>query len=180
MKTPTSRQLRNALHDVRYEIESLLHANRKLARDNRDNDAIELCLLHLRNLWIFFARSVRQQNDVLATDFGFKAKAIPYYHRYRVSVNKRLAHITYTRTQRKLEWPLGEMNDAALDRAGDFADHVLRSGLLRGIELDSWKLLKGTLVLRPSLEGISGATSTRSVTTGKSVLHGSWSRPEGD
>ena len=69
-----------------------------------NNQRLETTLVHARNLLDFFERTPAKRekggtDDVLSSDMGFPAKPIRGSASLRRNINKRLAHLSYTRRQ---------------------------------------------------------------------------------
>jgi hypothetical protein len=71
--------------------------------------ALESFLVHARNLRDFFARNGRD-NDVLARDFLGRLASVrlPFLRRTatRHRLDRRIAHISYSRSKLKRDWPV--------------------------------------------------------------------------
>jgi hypothetical protein len=136
---PTEEQKRSILGPALYEIEQLLHASR-LSTNNLfvSNAVLESVLLHVRTLLDFYERSTRstrqergqtvEQDDVLALDFGFAAQEIAIPDDYRERLNKDLAHLTYSRLERRTldskQWDHRRVTCPVLSRSREFVTYV--------------------------------------------------------
>ncbi len=121
--TPEESQL--MAEHVQYEVDEFRNAIRRLDRlkktDADWNSAIELALLHFRNLRDFFFAKQTQPDDVLAPDYVAHWKPTPdsVFEDTRKDINKRLAHLTLARLT---PWnpPLHRMNNAVESLIRDF------------------------------------------------------------
>ncbi len=130
---PTPTEKAGALFDVAYEIEQVPG----LLKDSPTPDKItcnarlEALLLHTRVLLDFFEHSKREHDDVLATDYDFPAKPLALNPEIQNRLNKELAHLTYSRQQRKgpaKRWYPRDLKPL-LQRSLEFAEHVVATRL---------------------------------------------------
>jgi hypothetical protein len=126
---PVADERAKALGDVYYEIQQLAAAALVgIDHPNLNNAVIESRLLHVRTLLDFFERDSCNQDDVLASHYGFPAAVIGIEEPYRQRLNKDLAHLTYSRTRRTQadkNWPHERVIMPVLERSRSFIDHVL-------------------------------------------------------
>ena len=104
--TPSPAQLKGALEHVYYEItqltETLIGTNNVAV----NNALVESRLIHVRALLDFFQRSARsvmkgkELDDVLSLDYGFAPQTVDIPSPYQERLNKDLAHLTYSRSER--------------------------------------------------------------------------------
>ena len=66
-----------------------------------ENARLEATLVHARILLDFFERTTadRQDDDIVSEDMGFPGKRIKRSRSLKNAINKRLAHLTYTRAK---------------------------------------------------------------------------------
>lgn len=127
--------LRSAAEALHYEW-GMIHVSRgqivlaKKAHDQAlENTALESFLIHARNISDFFQVGGRE-DDVLARDFlGLTPRVkLPYIRKHKKRLNRRLAHLSYSRPRLKREWPTGLML-REIDRAMNlFQDRLKASG----------------------------------------------------
>jgi len=126
---PSENDLTSALDDVFYEIHQLVvTAVVSTNKPELNNSFLESRLLHARNLLCFFESEPRRADDVLATDYGFRAERLPISDHYRRRLHKDLAHLTYSRARRQeadRHWPLEEIVQPILNRSSNFVEHLL-------------------------------------------------------
>lgn len=147
-----------ALADIRYEFEQLaiLFLLAPFPLGVLGNARLEALLVHVRLLLSFFKDSTRKRGlkDVLAADYGFKAKGFPFDNqKFRDRLNQDLAHLSYERTRRlDKRWRPAEFVPVMLVRCKAFADMVVNE-LLNKVdvkEADGWRglvqLLSGITV----------------------------------
>ena len=132
--TPTPAEIVAALSDVAYEVEQILGLLKSPPKTNlvTKNARLESLLLHTRVVLDFFEHLRREQDDVLATDYGFPAETVPVDHKLRERLNKDLVHLTYSRQQRTgaaKNWDLTRLLIPLLKRSAKFAEHVVRTRL---------------------------------------------------
>lgn len=166
---PTEQQVADALRVVRYEMEQLLGCYRFKPRIRAErNMRLESFLLHYRVLLDFFARGhERKDDDVLAADFGYRSEGVAMPAKERSRLNKDLAHLTYSRLNRKnKEWDLDKLMGAMLPRCAEFARHLLGEPpeLSGKDELARWEELLRDLDIaaleQPGAERTSGTPDT--------------------
>ncbi len=146
-----------ALADVAYEIEQILQlcSNWPQQPGLQQNAWLEATLIHTRQLLDFFEdskRSVykgRENDDILAIDFGFTPRPIALDRIFRERLNKDLAHLSYSRRQRigaAKSWDLTKLQPL-LERSHRFAQHICsawQSSLAAG-EAQRWAQLSQAL-----------------------------------
>ena len=146
-----------ALADVAYEAEQILQlcSNWPQQPGLQQNAWLEATLIHARQLLDFFEHSKRsiyrdrENDDVLAADFGFGHQPVAIDAPFRERLNEDLAHLSYSRQQRigaAKSWDLTKLQPL-LQRASQFAEHVTttwRSSLAPG-EAQRWDNLAQTL-----------------------------------
>jgi hypothetical protein len=152
--TPTSTQLCDALEHIYYEIDQFLQAGLISTSDDWINNALlESSLVHVRALLDFFEKSVRSHrngqelDDVLSIDYGFPSQVVPVAGIYRERLNKDLAHLTYSRTERSLQdkcWPPSQIHRFMLERIETFIDHLIQNFLPSNASnaISNWHALK--------------------------------------
>jgi hypothetical protein len=149
--SPTEEQKRAILRHVFYEIEQLLQASWMRTDDACVGNALlESILVHVRTLCDFYESSRRstrrsqgnqrvEQDDVLVTDFGFAAQKMSIPPDDRERLNKDLAHLTYSRLERRALgskwWNYKLVVDPILVRSSEFVRHLL-SGYLNKRDKD--------------------------------------------
>ncbi|MGD0922120.1 MAG: hypothetical protein ABSA70_10190 [Terriglobia bacterium] len=147
-----------ALADVAYEIEQILQlcSNWPQHLGLQQNAWLEATLIHTRQLLDFFEdskRSVykrRENDDILAIDFGFTPQPIALDPTFRERLNKDLVHLSYSRQQRTgpaKSWDLTKLQPL-LERSHGFAQHICstwQSSLAAG-EAQRWAKLTQALV----------------------------------
>jgi len=161
---PCEAEKSRALGDVFYEIQQLW-ASTHLTSDQPlvMNAFLESVLIHVRVLLDFFERAhrskrrdgdlTRENDDVLAADYGFDARPIDLAEIYRERLNKDLVHLTYSRGHRLPDskpWPREEVVIPVVERAIEFID-FLDDDRLRatpGVGVAQWR------ELRKNLEGL--------------------------
>jgi len=150
---PSQSEKAAALSDVAYEIEQIFALLSTWPRQMglQQNAWLEAALIHTRQLLDFFEdsnRSVskgRENDDVLALDFGFTAQPVVFNTLYRERLNKDLAHLSYSRQQRTgaaKSWNL-TLLQPLLERCREFADHVVAAwpSSLAADQVQRWKKL---------------------------------------
>lgn len=150
---PSPRQRAAALVHVYYEIDQLTQSDWTTARRKVDENALlESCLLHVRALLGFLQAKKRtqvrgaEQDDVIAGDFGFRARRIAGGAALKRKINKRLAHLTYARCRRTRtdqSWQPKRDLTPVLTRSREFIEHLLpRLHKYRGTQnADEWSAL---------------------------------------
>jgi hypothetical protein len=136
-----------ALHHVLYEIERLTACGPQLTDTRLDvrRSIVESRLLHTRCLNDFFkntrsTRDKKEQDDVIASDFGYHLeetpdKTIPPRSGIVGKINKFLSHVTYSRADEQPEWDFPETWNPLMTQSVKFLEHLLTwseapSGLL--------------------------------------------------
>lgn len=142
---PTPEQLNGTLEHIYYEIDQLYNTH-ALIRDNNGtlyiavrNALIESLLIHVRTLLDFFEKLARdkkrggdEKDDVLSSDYGFEATKLDIDPNFRDRLNKDLAHLTYSRSQRSAEdweWPMDKVAIPVLERSKQFCEHMVSNYL---------------------------------------------------
>ena len=136
--TPSPAQLKGALEHVYYEIaqltETLIGSNNVAV----NNALVESRLIHVRALLDFFERSTRrvmkgtEMDDVLSLDYGFAPQTVGISSLYQERLNKDLAHLTYSRSERlatEKPWPHDQVVLPILGRCKQFAEHLISNYL---------------------------------------------------
>jgi len=142
----TSTEIQEMARHVQYEIDEFRNALQKLSglkeSDTDWNGAIELSLLHFRNVRAFlFSESNKKQfpNDLHAQDYlpGWNPTSRhAVFDTTREGINERLAHLTLTRRV-DANWPLVEMQKAVEGVISEFGKQLKP-------EIASWFQLKPT------------------------------------
>jgi len=148
---PTSHQIIEALHHVRYEVESLLLTP---AHDSSNEALVESVyfrkMAHGRVLYTFFTTplSKRYSDDVLSEDFGFPAEQLYGVDREELleRFNKDLFHLTYTRLERTHDtksWPMDSLLSPIARQSRRFIEHVIYTAAIQvsDSERDLWRAL---------------------------------------
>ena len=144
---PMVEEITTALDHVFYEIQQLtLIADKATSERPLNNAIVESRLLHVRNLLNFFEHSPTPKDDVLSTHYGFPASRIDVETQDRERLNKDLAHLTYSRTQRSEAdkvWPHGRAVLPVLTRCRSFAEYVLKTRTTYGSKTrgEDWHIL---------------------------------------
>jgi hypothetical protein len=137
--TPSADQLKDALEHIYYEITQLiatLPGNTNYIALN--NALLESRLIHIRALLDFFqktARSIKNNSeldDVLCLDYGFVSQPVAIPADYRERLNKDLAHLTYSRSERLPKdkpWPQDKVVAPILERSKLFGEHIVSAYL---------------------------------------------------
>jgi hypothetical protein len=136
--TPSPAQLKGALEHVYYEIaqltETLIGTNSVAV----NNTLVESRLIHIRALLDFFQRSARsimkgkELDDVLSLDYGFAPQTVGIPSPYQERLNKDLAHLTYSRSQRlptEKPWPHDQVVLPILGCCKQFGEHLISNYL---------------------------------------------------
>lgn len=100
------------------------------------NAFLEATLLHTRSTLDFFEGSRTgsrraHPDDVIAADYAFSSAPFPFTAALRERINKRIAHLTYSRTEVRDEhkrWDFPSFLRPILDRYREFFSHLLSSG----------------------------------------------------
>jgi len=126
---PTNEELHKGLDNLHYEIQQLLELTRVASPIALlQNALVESRLLHVRTLVDFFEFEESRHDDILATHYGFALKPVQLSEPYKTRLNKDLAHLTYSRTQRTeatKTWPFDLVIAPVLERCLEFVEHVL-------------------------------------------------------
>lgn len=130
---PSDQEKAKALEDIYYEIQQLYRLISPPTYPpcaSLQNAWLEAILVHVRALLYFYKYPLneRREDDVLAEDYGFKACQIYNDDSYRIRLNKDLAHITYSRTNRSPSdkgWPLMLIVPPILTRCEIFMSHMM-------------------------------------------------------
>ena len=150
--TPSSAQLKDALEDVYYEITQLIATLPGSNNIALKNALVESRLIHVRALLDFFQKSVRkvmkgsELDDVLCLDYGFTSQPVAIPAEYQERLNKDLAHITYSRSQRQPKnkpWPHDKVVVPILERSKQFGEHLVSAYLPKNYpeKLNKWQKL---------------------------------------
>lgn len=130
---PSEVQLETAVRDVLYEIQQFLAMALPAKGDEAVRNAmLESRLVHTRCLLDFFGnrrseRGGKELDDVIAKDFDFPHRKIPFTQIYKERLNKDLAHLSYSRGERDAEskpWPLDETFHPLVPVIRDFLQHL--------------------------------------------------------
>ena len=127
--------------DVFYEVSELFVLYRDFYSQNQvpadelfRNALLEKALMHIRNLLDFFelSRSVKKKDqriyddDLLAEDYGFSVNELGLPDDVRGRINKRIAHLTYSRATLTPNWNINEIVPPILARSGHFFQHLIK------------------------------------------------------
>ena len=140
--SPTPHQKQTILEAFFYEVEQLLDASSTKTHNTCLNNALlESTLVHARILLDFYERPTRtirhegkqqiEMDDVLAVDYGFPARQVEIPPVERERLNKDLAHLTYSRADRRPEdkgWDYRKVVYPILTRSKEFIEHLLFTG----------------------------------------------------
>jgi len=153
---PTAEQVTRALDHVFYEIQQLTLMDGKTSTDLSLNNAIlESLLLHVRNLLDFFEHSGMPNDDVLSAHCRFPGSVITIDKQSRERLNKDLAHLTYSRTQRSpadRKWRRDQAVLPLLTRCRSFAEWVIENRTRYGERSkEDWQTLLASLAKIPKL-----------------------------
>ncbi len=161
-----------ALGNVFYEIQQLWASSHLVGQPALLMNAfLESMLVHVRVLLEFFERNTRstrrsgagrqENDDVLSADFGFAARPIDLNPQYRRRLNKDLAHLSYSRNERRLpdekRWPRQEVVQPLIERCIEFIDFLVDDELRESPDaaLADWRQLRDNLVkMRAGFAGI--------------------------
>lgn len=149
---PSDEQKRQILHPhVFYTIQQLASLmtirHPPPFRTALANARVESIATNSRNLLLFFetAEDKRQQDDVLAADFGFEVHEIAIQSKLRSRVNKEVAHLTYSRIEHyqenRRDWQYRKFVPQILDRCADFIAHLLQTQQLPQDAIRQWRRL---------------------------------------
>ena len=153
---PSATQLKGALDHIYYEIAQLAMSLIETKNPVIDNALVESRLIHVRALLDFFQKKGRstskgaELDDVLSLDFGFPAQQVGIPSVYQERLNKDLAHLTYSRSQRlpsDKPWPHDQVILPVLKLAEHFAEHLISNYLPQNCpgKLYKWKALADQL-----------------------------------
>ncbi len=154
--TPSAEQLKGTLEHIYYEISQLIITLTITDDIALNNALLESRLIHVRALLDFFQKPRRRQwkkaelDDVLCLDYGFASQSVAIPDRYQERLNKDLAHLTYSRSQRlpidKL-WPPDKVVVPILEPSRRFCEHLISSYLPTNCpeKLDVWQELVGRI-----------------------------------
>jgi hypothetical protein len=119
------------------------------------NAWLEAILIHVRQLMDFFEHPKRssmrgrENDDILANNYGFSAQPIQIDATFRDRLNKDLAHLSYSRQQRVGDSKIWNLRDILplLKRCKEFADHVCLNWTsdLSAKEVTRWQKLAQTI-----------------------------------
>jgi hypothetical protein len=160
---PTDEQLINMLPHIHHEINQMTETlwTDTSIRENLlgsacqiqlENALWESCLIHARILLDFYefekrrSRYDKEMDDVLSSDYGFRAQKVEIVAHYRDKMNKDLAHLTYSKADRtfnKCQLPITMVFLPLLQRCALFTEHLLSSELLEHMPkyLFGWETL---------------------------------------
>ena len=158
----TNQAKAEALGAVFYEIQQLWASSHLVGQPAVVMNAfLESMLVHVRVLLHFFERERRstrgagadrrENDDVLSVDYGFPARPIDLNSQYRSRLNKDLAHLSYSRNERRVpdekEWPRQEVVRPLIERCIEFIDFLGEERLResQGASLSEWQQLRDNL-----------------------------------
>ena len=159
---PSEAEKVGALSDVAYELEQIRDLLKAWPSTPglQQNAWIEAILVHARQLLDFFeeprrfVRSGKEEDDILAVDFGFVAAPVAVPKTFRLRLNKDLAHLSYSRQGRVRSQKMWHFSDLAplLVRGREFAEHVVEawSERLDPTCMARWKGLARMRIVGPS------------------------------
>ena len=109
--------LRSAAKAVHYEWLMAHVAMGQMAQAKRvgdkalENSTLESFLIHARNIRDFFRFFCSDNDDVLARDYLGRTPRVkmPYIRKNRRRLNKRIAHLSYSRPRLSRGWQTGRM-----------------------------------------------------------------------
>jgi hypothetical protein len=150
--TPSTEQLKGALEHIYYEIAQLTETLIGTNNVALNNSLVESRLIHVRALQDFFQKSARRTrkgnelDDVLSLDYGFGPQPVNIPPAYQERLNKDLAHLTYSRSQRLPKdkpWPHDQVVLPILERSKQFSEHLISSYLPTNCpeKLKEWQAL---------------------------------------
>lgn len=152
-------QLNGTLEHIYYEIDQLYNTDALIGNNNATldiamkNAILESLLIHVRTLLDFFEKSTRrkkrsgdEQDDVLSSDYGFEATKLDINPNFRDRLNKDLAHLTYSRSQRSAEdwgWPMDKVAIPVLECSKQFCDYLISKYLPTNYpeKMNEWRAL---------------------------------------
>lgn len=154
--TPSAEQLRGALEHIYYEIAQLIETRMDTDSAALGNALVESRLIHVRALLDFFQKSGRSKmkgnelDDVLSLDYGFPPLPIEIPSTYQERLNKDLAHLTYSRSQRLPKdkpWPHDKVILPILKRSKQFAGDLISNYLPKNCpeKVKEWQTLLDTI-----------------------------------
>ena len=132
--TPSRDQLKDTLEHIYYEIAQLTGTLRTTNNVAVNNALVESRLIHVRALLDFFQKPVRgnmrgkELDDVLSSDYGFPSQKVGIPSQYQERLNKDLAHLTYSRSQRlpaDKPWPHEQVIVPILECCRQFGEHLI-------------------------------------------------------
>lgn len=136
--TPSTEQLTGALEHIYYEIAQLTETLIETDNGALNNALVESRLIHVRALLDFFQKSKRslmgrnELDDILSLDYGFRPQPVNIPPTYQERLNKDLAHLTYSRSQRLPKdkpWPHDQVVLPILECSKLFSEHLISSYL---------------------------------------------------
>lgn len=123
-----------------------------------NNIILEATLVHCRCLIDFYEKKSRtrkgkvENDDILSKDyFAYEAKPLDSgnaFIKYKDRINKDLAHLSYSRTERNNEtkkWPIIEILKPIFIRSIDFISHILKNNFTGNISQKEWEILSYNL-----------------------------------
>lgn len=154
--TPSPDQLKETLGHVYYEIFQLTETLQDANSVSLKNALVESRLVHVRTLLDFFQKETRSKkkgkelDDVLAIDYGIAQQTVGIPLPYQERLNKDLAHLTYSRSQRlpnEKHWPYKQVVLPILLCCENFSKHIISNFLTANYpnELTEWKALADRL-----------------------------------
>lgn len=129
--TPRPDQLKEATEHIYYEITQLIGTLTTSSSIALNNALVESRLIHVRALLDFFQKP-RSKDDVLCSDYGFTSQPVAINTDYQERLNKDLAHLTYSRSQRLPKdkpWPHDKVAAPILERSRQFGEHLISAYL---------------------------------------------------
>lgn len=136
--TPQPDQLKDALEHIYYEMTQLIGTLTTLGSVALNNALVESRLIHVRTLLDFFQKPGKnvikgnELDDVLCSDYGFTSQPVNINTSYQERLNKDLAHLTYSRSQRLPKdkpWPHDKVIAPILERSKQFGEHLISAYL---------------------------------------------------
>jgi hypothetical protein len=134
---PTTNELICSLVDIHYEISQLLETLIGVNHKGIQFSLLESRLIHIRVLLDFFKKNRTnikgiENDDVLSQDYGFSTKTVGISRENKEKINKRLAHLTYSRAKYSDEetfWHFEETALPILIRSKEFCEHLIQNFL---------------------------------------------------
>jgi hypothetical protein len=132
--TPSSSQLNDTLDHIYYEIAQMIGTLRSTNDVTLNYALVESRLIHVRALLYFFEKPNRAErkgkelDDVLSLDYEFPAKDVGINEFYTNRLNKDLAHLTYSRSERtptEKRWPNNQVVWPILECCDQFCQHLI-------------------------------------------------------